>query len=55
MENTHIEEKNVNEEVNDTDALPIVIDKQPCTKQEKQSKAQLETLCHGRERNGREP
>ena len=38
------------EEVNDNDPLPIVIEKQPRKKREKQSEAQLETLRHGRER-----
>ena len=35
---------------NDNDLIPIVIEKQPRKKQEKQSKAQLETLCCGHER-----
>ena len=43
MKNTHTEE-NVSEEVNNNDPLLIVIEKQPCKKQEKQSKAQLEML-----------
>ena len=41
MENTHTEEKNVAEKVIDNDLLPIVIEKQPHKKQEKQRKAQL--------------
>ena len=49
MENTDSEEKNISEEVND-DSLPIVIEKQPHKKRQKQSEAQLETLRRGRER-----
>ena len=50
MENTHTEEKHVTEEINDNEPLPIVIEKQPRKKREKQSEAQLETLRRGRER-----
>ena len=50
MENTHTEVQHVTEETNDNEPLPIVIEKQPRKKREKQSEAQLETLRRGRER-----